>query len=56
MLSSRLKHILEIIVGDDEDCDECDKDKDEYREKDTRGKVYDSGGRKMWMPTSSGNI
>ena len=55
MLSNDLKHILEIIVGDDEEeCDKCKDDKDEYREKADRMKVYGSSNRKMWMPGSGG--
>ena len=58
MLSNDLKHILEIIVGDEEEeCDKCEddkEDKDEYREKADRMKLYGSSNRKMWMPGSGG--
>ena len=53
MLSNKLKCILEMIVGkdDDEDCDQCEKEKDDdYKEKASRMKVYSSANKKMWMP------
>ena len=52
MLSNDLKHILEIIVGDEEEeCDKCDEKKDdEYRERASRMKLYGTSNRKMWMP------
>jgi hypothetical protein len=53
MLSDKLKCVLEMILGDEEeeDCDNCDEKKDdEYREKASRMKLYGSSNRKMWMP------
>lgn len=53
MISYELRHLIEIIVGDDEDeeCDDCEKE--EEPEKATRMKLYGPGEKKFWMPRST---